>query len=516
MPVEGYVLAHDVGTTSIKVGLVQLRNLRVVEKASKPAEIIYPKKGWAELDPSKLLEDIASLSREVLERNPEYPKMVKGLIFSPHMAGVAPVDEDGNPLRNPIIWLDERAAGFPKSLWRGLIRIQGYNLFKLLKFLRITGGAPSKTGKDPISKILWIKHYEPEVYRKTYKFLDIKGLLISAYTGSQVTSHDEANLTWLVDTRRGKAEWWTPLFREYELPVEKFPEIRDSIDIAGRLKPQIAREIGVEAGIPVFVGAGDLTTAAVGSGAVREGEVHIYVGTSNWIGAHLSRRIVDVSHYIGSILSAIPGRYLLVAEQEVAAGALEWAMKIAGLEGRYDEVEELVRSAGTYPGKILFLPWMYGERCPIDDPYVRGGILNLSLEDGVGEILKAIMEGVSFNIKWAYTYVEKIIGYREKVNLVGGATLFDTWCQILADVLGRRLERVVEPQNVTLVGASIIASVGLGAYESFEEACKNIAVDRVFKPGKNASKNYEESYREFVKTYDRLRDVFKRLNYTKV
>jgi len=132
---------------------------------------------------------------------------VAGIIFSAHMAGVLPVDKDGNPLRPMMIWLDERAAGLPRDLWRGPLKVQGYNMFKLFRFLRITGGAPSKTGKDPLSKILWIRENEPDLYNKTRKILDVKGYLIYKATGKYLTSPDEANLTWLADTRRGFARW---------------------------------------------------------------------------------------------------------------------------------------------------------------------------------------------------------------------------------------------------------------------------------------------------------------------
>lgn len=431
---------------------------------------------------------------------------ILGLVYSPHMAGVVPVDDEGKPLRNIMIWLDERGAGLPRELWGGFPRVKGYNLFRLIEFLRITGGAPSATGKDPLSKIVWLRENEPDVFRRARRFLDVKAFLIFRSTGSYVTSPDEANLTWLCDTRGGVARWSGALMRRYGLRDELFPVIRESIEVAGRLSSDAARELGLEAGVPVFVGAGDLTAAAVGSGAVGFGEIHLYVGTSDWIAAHIRERRVDVFHYVGSILSAIPRRYLLVAEQEVAAGSLEWAMGVMGISD-YGVVNELVSSTEPGSGGVLFMPWMYGERSPIDDPHARGGFINLTLRHSRGELLRAIMEGVALNMRWSYPYVERITGYNGEVRIIGGGALFDVWCQIIADTIGRRVLRVSNPRVAGLRGSAMIAAVGLGLYSSFEEARGKVGVDRVFEPDPRNRAIYEGLFRRLREAYRRLRPI---------
>ena len=144
------------------------------------------------------------------------------IVFGAHMAGVVPVDEEGNALRNIITWLDERAAGLPEDVWEGLVKIQGYSLTKLIKFLRLTGGAP-RTGKDPISKIVWIRENEPDVFNKTCKMLNVRGYIVAGATRSFVTSPDEAHLTWLADTRGKKARWSESILKDYDLPISAFP-----------------------------------------------------------------------------------------------------------------------------------------------------------------------------------------------------------------------------------------------------------------------------------------------------
>lgn len=512
MPGEGLILAFDIGTTTLKAGLVEVGRFRVIGKSSMPAEVLYPRRGWAEQDVERLWESIASLARELVEG---FEDRMGGIVFTAHMAGVVPVDSSGVPLRNALIWLDERAAGYPRSLWRGFPKIYGYNLFKLIKFLRITGGAPGKTGKDPLSKLHWLMDNEPDTFRKTFKFLDIKGYLIARASGAFVTSPDEASLTWLADTRGNRAEWHKGLLKEYNIPLEKLPAIKDSTSIAGGLTRDAARDLGLSEGVPVIVGGGDMPVAGIGSGAVREGEAHIYIGTSDWIAAHHRRRLLDISLYIGSIMSSIPGYYFVVAEQEVAAGALEWFLKLTGREGRYDLVREALERVPPGEANLLFTPWLYGERAPVDDPYLRGTLINISLDSSWDEVIRAIVDGVILNIKWAYNYFEKLVGRQEAIPVIGGGTLFDEWVKGLASALNRPLRRLREPQDAGLRGAAVLASVGTGIYSSIEEAVEHFEYDRTFTPDPKLYIIYNELFRHYISLHKSTRKLFKAMNKSK-
>ncbi len=508
------ILAFDIGTTTIKAGLVNTDDFSTSSKASIPSEIEYPQPGWAEQDPDVLWGQVVDLTHSILAEDDDFSSGdISALVFTAHMAGVLPIDGQGNPLRKIIIWLDERAAGLPRELWSGFPKIEGYNLFQLLKFLRYTGGAPSKTGKDPLSKIIWIRENETDIYNKTRKFLDVKGFLIYKSAGAIVTSHDEAHLTWLVDARNNKAYWSKSLLKDYDLSNSLFPDIKDSIEIAGRLTSEASRELGLKMGIPVFVGSGDIASAAVGSGAIKESEAHVYIGTSDWIAAHISKRKTDISHYIGSLLSAIPGRYLLIAEQEVAAGAIEWAMKLLGFDdGDYNSVEEAVNNSSPGANNLLFFPWLYGERSPVDDPALRGALINFSFTHDRGDILRAIMEGVAFNIRWAYEYFNKMTGNREILNIIGGGSLFDDWCQIIADVLKTRVKRIKYPGDACIRGAATIAAVGLGIYKSFSEAVSRYSVDKIFIPDEKNIPTYDRLFEIFKNFYRKNRGIFRVLN----
>ncbi|WP_456370585.1 xylulokinase [Geoglobus sp.] len=495
------IAAVDVGTTSIKAGVVDTDDYSVRSFSSRKAEVMHPREGFAEKDPERLWNTVVELLKDVCDGHD-----IDALVFTAHMAGITLLDSAGEPAGNMVIWLDERGKGYPRELWSGPLRVQGYNLLRLLRFLRVTGGAPSRTGKDVVSKLAWMMENEPERFRRARRVLDVKGYLIYRACGEPVTSQDEAHLTWLADTRKGKAEWHAGLMREYGLSPDLFPEIRNSTDIAGRAGKDVAREVGISPGTPVVVGAGDMCTAAIGSGATGENEVHVYIGTSDWVAAHVSKRVADLKHYIGTLLSGIPGKYLLVAEQEVAGGAIEWLMELTGVDS-YGEVERMAR-CGT---NLLFTPWFFGERAPLDDGHVRGSVVNLSLKTEKGELFRALMEGIALNISWAYGIVERMVGKQESVRVTGGGARFDVLCEIIASTLDRPVVRTARPEMAGLRGLGVIASVALGK-DTFESAVNKFRFDRTFRPDRELVEVYRRKMKHFREYYRKTRGLFRRLN----
>jgi len=507
-----YVLVYDIGTTAVKSALVDLETLKVTRSASTPVPMKYPTPREAVMNPEDLWKAVVDTSREVAGSEILRPEAVT--IIS-QMAGVLPMNSEIKPLMDIMTWLDERAAGYPKSLFKGLLKVSGYNLFQILQFLRITGGAPSKTGKDPISKILWLKHEAPEIWSKTKIILDVKGYLLHRMADTKVTTTDEANLSWLMDTRKGKYGWSTSILSKYGIPRELLPDIVEPTKIVGSLGKEASRQLKVKEGTPVVAGAGDVVGAASGSGMTGVGETHIYIGTSNWLAAHIDKRLLDISHYMGSLLSAIPGRYLFIAEQEVAAGALEWMLdrlKCGDGEERYDCMKRHIENTPPGSGGLLFAPWMYGERSPIDDEHVRGVLLNLSLSHGDGHLIRSVVEGVAFNIRFAYEYFRKHIPPRGGVNIVGGGALIDEWCQIISDLLGVEVRRTIQPRMVGARGGAVIAGVGIGYYRGFDEASKLVGIERVFTPERERSVYYNDRFEYYVGLYKSLKKLFKEMN----
>ncbi|MDF1538429.1 MAG: FGGY-family carbohydrate kinase [Candidatus Thorarchaeota archaeon] len=521
----GYVLAHDVGTSGNKASIVDV-NGKIIASTEAAYPVLYPKPGWAEQDPNEhWWQAICATTHRVLKESEVKPEDIIGLTFSTQMMGTIPVDKDGTPLMNCMIWLDTRAAKQNKDIVSNPIR--------MLRMLRITGGIPS--GKDIIGKIVWLKEEAPQIYDATYKFLDCKDYLIYKCTGDYITSWDCANLTWFMDSRKDKNEWSQTILDWIDLDEERLPRLAPSTEIAGTLTSDAAAQLGLTTLTHVINGAGDMTAAGVGSGAVREKEVHVYGGSSGWVGAHVSDRKLDIFTYTGSIRSAMPDKYFVLAEMESAGACLKhlrehWHCDLclnvrdiasdacadcySGDRNPYATLDSIAERAPAGSEGLLFAPWMFGERSPIDDHNVRGGYFNLSLAHEKTHMTRAVLEGVALHTRWMMNGLEKrkMLGKVSKVNLIGGCANSDIWSQIYADVLQKPVCRMSNPLTAGTVGVAFVAYVALGEISDFERAADHVQADRVFEPDPVNLETYDQQF-EFLKDYYRRnKGLWKKMN----
>lgn len=521
----GFVLAHDVGTGGNKASLVDIDGA-ILASAAEPYPVLFPETGWAEQDPEgHWWRAVCKTSKEVLARSAVAPQDVAAITFSTQMMGTIPVGRDGCPLMNCMTWMDSRAAKQNKEISSGPM--------KMLRMLRITGGLPS--GKDIIGKILWVMQERPTIYEKTHKFLDCKDYLIYKCTGDYVTSWDCANLTWFMDSRKEKNEWSGTILGWMNLDEERLPRLAPSVEVIGALTPGAASDLGLTTSTEVVNGCGDMTAAGVGSGAIREKEVHLYAGSSAWLGAHVKDRKLDVFTYTGSIRSAIPDRYFMVAEQESAGACLKhlrenWHCNhcvhirdlvkpecqecVSGRRNPYKTIDDVAEKAPAGCEDLLFAPWMFGERSPLDDHNVRGGYFNLSLSHEKSHMVRAVLEGVAYHTRWMMEGIEKhkMLGKVDKVNMIGGCAQSDLWPQIFADILQKPIYRMRNPLEAGSIGVSFVAFVGLGQISDFDKVAQRIEVERVFEPNIDHFKTYDRLYDTLKEYYKRNKGIWKRLN----
>ena len=228
---------------------------------------------------------------------------------------------------------------------------------------------------------------------------------------------------------------------------------------SARCHPRPRRRSACQPGIPVVVSTPDLQSAAIGSGATRDYQAHLYVGTSSWLTCHLPVKKTDLRHNMASLPSPIPGRYFVANEQETAGAALAFLRDrvLSGEGAPAPSYAELDRMAGqSRPGSngVIFTPWLYGERTPVEDRFLRGGFHNLSLSATRDDLVRAVLEGVALNSRWLLGAVEHFTGHRlEPIRFIGGGARSDMWCQVFADVLGRTIDQVADPVNANARGA---------------------------------------------------------------
>ena len=520
---EVFVLAVDLGTGGPKVALVTPRG-RIAASASEPVELRLLPGGGAEQDPAAWWAAIVAAARRMLEESSVSPSHVIGVGCTAQWSGTVAVDRDGLPLRPAVLWMDSRGSSAIRRQVRGPVSVLGYDVRKLQRWIRLTGGAPGHSGKDPTAHILWIRDAEPDVYRATFQFLEPVDWLNQRLTGRFSASYDSIAAHWVTDNRRiNSIDYDEPLLRMSGLERSKLPDLVPSATIMGSLRAEAAADLGLPVGLPVATGTGDVHSAAVGSGAVADFDGHLYIGTSSWISCHVPFKKTDALRNVASIPAAIPGRYLVADEHETAGACLSFLAdnvlfpvdvpgSSAGGGNVYRYFDEVAAKVAPGSHGAMFTPWLNGERSPVDDHTIRAGFHNLSLSTSRDDLVRAVYEGVALNSRWLLGAVERFVGRRfETLAFIGGGANSDVWSQIHADATGRRICQRADPVLANVRGAGMLTLLALGRI-GVDEMSAMVEVGRTFEPDPAAAKVYETLYGEFVNLYKQTKQIHRRLN----
>ena len=522
---EPLILTVDIGTTSCKAGLVTPTG-RIVAcvQESDTTPVYFLPEGGAEQDPDEWWATITRTVRRLLEESGVRRDDIKALGFTAPWSGTVPVDREGRPLGRAIIWMDTRGAKYVRKLTGGPISVEGYGLDKALIWIYFTGGIPTHSGKDSIAHILFIKYERPEIYRATYKFLEPKDYLNLRLTGKFAADFTSIILHWVTDNRDiNDIHYEKRLLRMTGIEREKLPDLYPTTHVLGPLTPQAAEALDLPEGLPVIISTPDLQAAILGSYAVQDYQPHIYLGTSSWLSCHVPYKKTDLKNNMASLPSAVPGRYFVANEQETSGVCLTflrdrlfYAEDILNTgpapENAYRLLDELAALAPPGSNGVIFTPWLYGERTPVEDETLRGAFFNLSLNTTRSEMVRAVLEGVAFNTRWLMGAVEQFIRRPlGAINIIGGGAVSELWCQIFADVLNRPLRQVEYPAMAGLRGIGVLAGLSLGL-STLEEYAREAIITRTFEPNPDNRRIYDELFQVFLDLYRRNRSLYRRLN----
>ena len=518
-----YILTIDLGTSAPKVALISTEG-QVIDHEMETIELLLLPHGGAEQCPDAWWASIKKATKKLLARCLVPVEAIVAVSCTSQWSGTVAVDRVGNHLMNAIIWMDSRGAPYIKQITGGFIKVAGYDIWKLQKWLRLTGGIPGHTGKDPTAHILYIKHNRPEIYRATYKFLEPKDYLNLRLTGRFAASYDSIAVHWLTDNRDlTNIDYDSHLIEMSTIDQEKLPDLKRAVDILGPLKPEVAEELGLSPDVQVMVGTPDVQSALIGSGAINDYQGHLYLGTSSWLTCHVPFKKTDILHNIASLPAAIPEKYFVVNEQQTAGASLSFLRdKILYYQDEsptpvqqpecYQSFDRIAERTPAGSERLIFTPWLYGERTPVEDHTIRGGFYNLSLNHTRDHLVRATFEGVAFNSKWLLSCVEQFIRQRfEAINMIGGGANSDVWCQIHADILDRPIRQVKHPSLANLRGAAFLALVALGQL-TFDQVSARIQIAHTYHPNPANRQLYDELFKEFVNIYKRNRKINARLN----
>jgi xylulokinase len=354
-------------------------------------------------------------------------------------------------------------------------------------------------------------------------FLPSKDYLNLKLTGKFAASYDSMQLFWVSDIRDiHNISYDEKLLSLLDLSPEKLPPMAASTDILGTVLKDAAEAVGLSPDVKVVMCSPDHQTACIGSGAVNDFAGHLYIGTSSWIQAVIPFKKTDVLHSIASFPTAIPGKYQSVNEQDMAGGCLSHLfdnllffnneLKAGQNTDPYLHIDAIAGRVPAGSHKLIFLPWLNGERTPVDDTTLRGGFFNMSKTTNQDHMIRAVMEGVAYNTRWSLKYVERFIKRKmNPIHFIGGGAQSDVWCRIFADVLNRDICQIENPRQANARGAAFIASVGLG-YITFDDIPRLTKIRKTFHPNPGNCTIYDELYDIFIRLYQKNKSLYRRLN----
>ncbi len=518
-----YVLAIDLGSGSHKIALVSDTGDVVASTDEEITTMMLPG-GGAEQDPEEWWEKTVRGSKRVLKAAAVPPGNIVAIACDSQWSLAVPVDENGQHLMNAIHWLDTRGGPYNRKIVAGFPSIKGYGLLKLMKWVRLTGLVPTRSGIDSLGHVLFVKNERPGIYDKTFKFLEPMDYLTSRMTG-KITATQKTMVPFaIMDNRQwGGQAYHDTLLALAGLEKEKFPQLIPNDGVVGSLKPDVAVTLGLNPMTPVIAGVSDSNASLIGSGALADFETIIYIGTSMYMTCHIPFKKTDVSHTMTSLPSPFQDRYYLLGEQGVGGRCVEFFLKniiyaddvFGSLKMPTDVFERFDHMASQAPagsGGLMFLPWLNGSVVPDENPYARGGFVNMSLNTNRRHMSRAIMESLAYNNRWTMAPAEKFMEQDiTHARFSGGGALSDLWAQIHADVLGIPIHQVADPLNTTVKGTAMLAFYSLGHF-SLEEMANCVSIKKVFQPDAANKQLYDRMFACYRSFYQRNKSIFRELN----
>ena len=481
------VLAYDVGTGGLKAALYSEQGIQI-DALFEEYQVRSYQETWAEQDPEAWWSGFCKTTRTLIEKHDIHGRDIAVVSFSGQMMACLPVDRSGSALRDCIIWADRRSTAQTKRLHE---RIDEPNYY------RITGNKIYPT--YPLPKFMWLKDNEPELYKRTYKFLQPKDYLVCRLTGAFVTDYSDASGTAALDMRNR------------------------STDSPGTVNRTAARESGLIEGTPVVIGAGDGPCGNLGAGVYSEGNAYIYLGTSSWVSAASRDVVVDPGMVLFNICSVDPNLIYVYGTMQMGGGSFQWLKNticavervMAELSGEsaYDYMSRQAETSPAGAGNLIFLPYLRGERSPRWNPTARGAFVGLTASHSRADIIRAVMEGVSFNLKIIRDALRSQGAHIEEMRVIGGGAESQLWRQIFADVFRESLRVPELREGATTLGAAVVGGVGVGLFEDYSIVEKLNPIEFVHEPSADEQilNRYDNLFQLFNTVYEVLCPVFEKM-----
>ena len=499
-----FLMGIDIGTQSTRAALLDLDG-QAIASASTAQDMETPRPGWAQQDPQVWWESTVSNIRRTIQQAGITPQEIRAIGVSGQMHGCVSIDDHGELLSHAVqLWCDKRSADLVEEYKKRPDVAEAY---------RIAGSPPVANWFG--FKIKWVEVCEPDIYRNAWKFFLPKDYINFKLTGAVATDYTEASGSFLMDAR--KEDWSPVLVDQVGISASKLPPIYPSSAVIGHVTSEVAALTGLAAGTPVVAGAGDMLCMLLAAGILRPGNASDVTGTSAIISVFTETPVFDVR--LMNLHHVMPG-WIPFGIIDSGGGSLKWfkdsfcqsEMEEAARSGRqvYDILNGLAQEVEPGGEGLLYFPYLMGERT-LGSPYARGVFFGVTPRTGKGAMVRAIMEGVTLELRQTLEIIEAAGHSIDVIYHSGGGAYSDLWSQIKADIYQKKVA-IFENSEGGILGSAILAGVGAGLYTdpaSGAEHCLRIAKE--FEPRRELRQRYDYLFELFKDLHERLQEPYNRL-----
>lgn len=502
-----YAIGVDIGTSGTKSVLFDETG-KVMASASAEYPLYQEKNGYAEQEPSDWYNASISTIKKIISESGVLADDIVGIGLSGQMHGLVMLDENNDVIRKSIIWCDQRTAKECDEITEKIGRE---------RLVEITAN-PALTGFTA-SKLLWVRNNEPENYKKCRHILLPKDYVRFMLTGEYATDVSDASGMQLLDVPNRC--WSDEILEKLDIDKSILAKVYESCEVTGYITKQAAELTGLNEGTPVVGGAGDNAAAAVGTGIVSDGKAFTTIGTSGVVFAHTSKLQIDPKGRVHTFCCAVPGCWHIMGVTQAAGLSLKWfrdnfcreETELAEKQGvnEYFLMDSMAEKIPIGSDKLIYLPYLMGERTPHLDPDIRGTFFGLSAMHTKAHFIRAVMEGVAFSLRDCKSIISEMGADISDMMACGGGGTSPLWRSMLADLYGCPVKTVSCKEGPAL-GVAILAFVGTGVYESVDKACEvMVKTDKTQCPNPERSAEYEKYYQIFTDLYGSIKENCKEL-----
>jgi xylulokinase len=492
------ILAVDSGSSTVKAAVVD-HGGALHGTGAADIELLLAPGGVAEQSPRQLWDAVKTVCGQALAGASRVE--IVGVSCSSQYSSMIPVEADGKAAANMLLWRDTRGAPYAKAVVEETPGARE-------TWTKIHGLIPSPEGRDTLAHMLYFKHGEPATYERIHAFLEPVDFLNLRFTGVIAASQASVYKMLLTDNRTTNVTAYDPeLMALVGIGEDKLPPLLDLEAVVGEVLPEVAAELGLPAGVQVLGGVNDNHAVALGTGALEPGRAGVSIGTTTNISALVDGLKSDLVSRIASMPTPYPGRHMVMAENGMGGKVLELMFSRMlypdqPLDHSLKTIDATVNGTPPGAGGLLFLPWINGAGSPASNSAARSGFLNISVGTSRDHMVRAVLEGIAFNLRWLNDAVEDFVGGPfEQVMFAGGGAQSDSWPQIVADILDRPVHQMAESRFSSCKGLALRALVRLG-YLSPEAGDDFLHVKQIHEPRAEHRERYDTMHEQFVAAFE--------------